>query len=67
MADTLEAGVETAREKAAAMRGGTIGRDPNRGQVPDVVHATSRSAGSSARSRPMTRPAEGDETGERSA
>jgi PD-(D/E)XK nuclease superfamily protein/AddB-like protein len=31
---TLEAGVETAREKAAAMRRGEIGRDPNQGRCP---------------------------------
>jgi RecB family exonuclease len=33
--ETVEAGVERAREKAAAMRGGRIGRDPNRGQCPE--------------------------------
>lgn len=31
---TIEAGVETARERAAAMRRGSIGRDPNRGECP---------------------------------
>ncbi|HKH13387.1 MAG TPA: PD-(D/E)XK nuclease family protein [Solirubrobacterales bacterium] len=31
---TVEAGVETARERAAAMRHGSIGRDPNRGECP---------------------------------
>jgi RecB family exonuclease len=31
---TVEAGVETARERAAAMRRGSIGRDPNRGECP---------------------------------
>jgi RecB family exonuclease len=32
---TVEAGVERAREKARAMRGGAIGREPNRGKCPD--------------------------------
>jgi ATP-dependent helicase/DNAse subunit B len=31
---TVAAGVETARERAAAMRRGEIGRDPNQGQCP---------------------------------
>ena len=31
---TVEAGVQTAREKAAAMRRGEIGRDPNQGRCP---------------------------------
>jgi ATP-dependent helicase/DNAse subunit B len=31
---TVDAGVETARERAAAMRRGSIGRDPNQGQCP---------------------------------
>jgi RecB family exonuclease len=31
---TVEAGVETAKERAAAMRQGSIGRDPNRGECP---------------------------------
>jgi PD-(D/E)XK nuclease superfamily len=31
---TVDAGVETARERAAAMRRGAIGRDPNQGQCP---------------------------------
>jgi RecB family exonuclease len=31
---TVDAGVETARERAAAMRRGSIGRDPNRGECP---------------------------------
>jgi len=31
---TVEAGVETARERATAMRRGSIGRDPNRGECP---------------------------------
>jgi ATP-dependent helicase/DNAse subunit B len=35
VAATVEAGVERAREKAAAMRRGEIGRDPNRGICPD--------------------------------
>jgi ATP-dependent helicase/nuclease subunit B len=32
--ETIEAGVETARKRAAAMRQGSIGRDPNRGECP---------------------------------
>jgi hypothetical protein len=32
--ETVEAGVETARERAAAMRRGAIGRDPNGGECP---------------------------------
>jgi ATP-dependent helicase/DNAse subunit B len=31
---TVEAGVETARDRATAMRRGSIGRDPNRGECP---------------------------------
>jgi RecB family exonuclease len=31
---TVEAGVETAEQRAAAMRQGSIGRDPNRGECP---------------------------------
>ncbi len=31
---TVDAGVETARERAASMRSGAIGRDPNRGRCP---------------------------------
>ena len=31
---TVDAGVERARERAAAMRRGSIGRDPNRGECP---------------------------------
>jgi ATP-dependent helicase/DNAse subunit B len=34
----VEAGVETARERAAAMRRGSIGRDPNRGECPKWCH-----------------------------
>ncbi len=34
VADTVEAGVETAREKAVAMRRGKIGREPNQGTCP---------------------------------
>jgi len=33
--DIVEAGVDRAREQAAAMRRGEIGRDPNRGKCPD--------------------------------
>jgi ATP-dependent helicase/DNAse subunit B len=36
--EIVEAGVQRAREKAAAMRGGAIGRDPNRGKCPDWCH-----------------------------
>ena len=32
--ETVETGVETARERAAAMRDGSIGRDPNGGECP---------------------------------
>jgi ATP-dependent helicase/DNAse subunit B len=32
--EIVEEGVETARERAAAMRRGSIGRDPNRGECP---------------------------------
>jgi ATP-dependent helicase/DNAse subunit B len=32
--ETVEAGVDTARTRASAMRRGAIGRDPNRGQCP---------------------------------
>jgi RecB family exonuclease len=34
VAETVEAGVRTAREKAVAMRAGRIGRDPNQGRCP---------------------------------
>jgi RecB family exonuclease len=34
----VQAGVDTARKKAAAMRRGAIGRDPNRGKCPDWCH-----------------------------
>jgi ATP-dependent helicase/DNAse subunit B len=34
VAETIEAGVRTAREKAVAMRAGKIGRDPNQGRCP---------------------------------
>ncbi len=34
VAETVETGVETARERAAAMRRGAIGRDPNGGECP---------------------------------
>ncbi len=34
VADTIEAGVRTAREKATAMRAGAIDRDPNQGRCP---------------------------------
>jgi ATP-dependent helicase/DNAse subunit B len=34
----VETGVETAREKAAAMRRGAIDRDPNRGECPEWCH-----------------------------
>jgi ATP-dependent helicase/DNAse subunit B len=33
--EIVEAGVERAREKGAAMRGGAIGREPNRGRCPE--------------------------------